>query len=140
MKSLKKHALAAALCVLAAGAAHADPSIVGYWRIDTYAKPGGNHLSTQMICFNADRTWYGATQSAWNGNWFQLGNEVWWYGSVPIGQTRLATMAMGQLVDSQKTMTGNYGEWTSPGTAPLPWDKHATYTMTYSGAACPPPV
>lgn len=143
MKLLKKCLLVLSASAVTVGTAHADPVILGFWQIDTYAKSGGEHLTTQKLCFNADKTWYMTTQKSWSGDWFQLGDEVWWYGSVPEQQngapTRLASMGMGQVINNQ-TMTGNYAEWTSTGTAPLPWDKQATYIMTYSSPVCPPPA
>jgi hypothetical protein len=143
MKTLNKFLLALLVSATTVGTAYADPVILGTWKIDTYDKVGGAHHTTQQICFNADKTWYMTTQGPWNGDWFQLGDEVWWYGSLPEKQngapTRLASMGMGQVINNQ-LMTGNYAEWTSPGTAPLPWDKQVTYVMTYLGPACPPPA
>ncbi len=138
--SVKKLAAIAAVCLSSAGIAHADPVAVGYWQIDSYYQPGGGHFSTQMICLNADNTWYSTTQGPWNGNWFQNGNEVQWYGSLSAGvSSQIATFGSVQFTQST-TMNGEYAEWSVPGTPPLQWNRHYTLIMTYQGSACPGPA
>lgn len=122
--------------------AFAEASPVGSWLFASYHVPGGGFYANQTICFKADNTWYSSSQAGWNGAWFQNGDDLQWYGSVPMNgagsANNLATVAMGK-VTAAGAMSGNYAEWAAPSKLPLSWDRHYTYTMTYQGAACGAP-
>ncbi|MFP3600169.1 hypothetical protein, partial [Chryseobacterium sp. SIMBA_029] len=75
----------------------------------------GTPYAAQMVCLQPGNTWYSTTQHSWNGDWFQNGNEVQWYGNVPMGSVTLATIGMGQLTTAT-TMSGEYAEWNAPQT------------------------
>lgn len=121
------------------GATWPAVSPVGYWKLSTFQVPSGLPATTQMVCFNADNTWTSSSQLQWTGGWFGDVNNFQWYGSVPITQGgntfNVATAGMGQVVNPT-TMSGNYAEWSSPGSLPLSWDRHFTYLMVYQGATC----
>ncbi|CAG4904994.1 hypothetical protein [Paraburkholderia saeva] len=137
---VKKLASIAAVFLSCSASAYADPAVVGYWQMDSYYQPAGGHFSTQMICLNADNTWYSTTQGPWNGNWFQNGSGVQIYGSLSAGVSgQIATFGTVQFMQST-TMNGEYVEWSVPGMPPLQWDRHYTITMTYQGSACPGPA
>ncbi|MFM0740389.1 hypothetical protein PQQ51_24370 [Paraburkholderia xenovorans] len=139
MKILTKLTIALAIGMTCASATFADTtSPVGYWQVSTYHEPGGTPFTTQMVCLQPGNTWYSTTQHAWNGDWFQNGSLVQWYGNVPVGSITLATIGMGQLTTAT-TMSGEYAEWSTPQT-PLSWDRHSTYVMVFQGAACPAPA
>lgn len=112
--SFIRFVLSLGLAAGAVGAAHADSSPVGLWRMSTFTIPGGAAATVQTVCLKADNTWYSTSEPNWNGNWFKNEKDVHWYGSIPISQIgTIASMAMGKL-DSPTAMTGNYAEWTAP--------------------------
>ncbi|MBS7601078.1 hypothetical protein [Pseudomonas sp. RC2C2] len=137
--SITRFALVLGIVAGSIGAAQADSSPVGLWQMTSFNVPGGSVAANQTVCLKADKTWYSTSQPHWNGSWFKNEKEVRWYGSIPIAQVgNVASMAMGKL-DNPTTMTGNYSEWTAPGTPPLSFDRHFTYSMTFLQADCPPP-
>ncbi|MDD1014648.1 hypothetical protein [Pseudomonas rubra] len=136
--SIVKLALVLGIAAGSVGAAQADSSPTGLWRVSTFNIPGGASATVQTVCLKADHTWYSTSQPHWNGSWFQNGQDVHWYGGIPIsGVGNVASMAMGKL-DSPTTMSGQYAEWTAPGTPPLTFDRHFTYSMVFLQAECPP--
>ena len=134
----------ASLALAASAFASADTpaSPVGSWELASYFVPGGGFYASQTVCFKSDNTWYSSTQGGWKGAWFQNGNDLQWYGSVPMAGAgtagSLATIGIGQATGSG-TMAGNYVEWAAPSNLPLAWDKHYTYTLTYKGEVCGAP-
>ncbi|ROL64833.1 hypothetical protein [Pseudomonas vranovensis] len=136
--SFTRFALLFGLAAGSVGAAHADSSPAGLWRVSTFTSPGGAAATVQTVCLKSDHTWYSTSQPNWSGGWFQNEKEVHWYGGIPVSHIgNVASMAMGNL-DSATTMTGNYAEWTAPGTAPFTFDRHFTYSMVFLQADCPP--
>jgi hypothetical protein len=77
----------------AASAMAASP--VGQWNITFFLEPGLVPGSTQGICYKADGTWFSTTFSNWNGDWFQNGDRLRWYGKTgaPLG-----TAEFGQFI------------------------------------------
>ncbi|MCU7281555.1 hypothetical protein OC926_17025 [Pseudomonas peradeniyensis] len=111
----------------------------GYWRLSTFHVSNGAAATVQMVCFKANKTWYSTTEANWNGAWFANGDEIHWYGSVPLADYgNVATIGMGAL-SGAVSMSGKYAEWSAPGNAPYRFDRHYTYTLTYQQAECPPP-
>ncbi|MCX5510519.1 hypothetical protein [Pseudomonas sp. BJa3] len=111
----------------------------GYWKLSTFHVSNGAAATVQMVCFKANKTWYSTTEANWNGAWFTDGDEIHWYGSVPLADYgNVATIGMGGL-SGAVSMSGKYAEWSAPGNAPYRFDRHYTYTLTYQQAECPPP-
>lgn len=77
----------------AASAMAASP--VGQWNITFFLEPGLVPGATQGICYKADGTWFSTTFPNWNGDWFQNGDRLRWYGKTgaPLG-----TAEFGQFI------------------------------------------
>ncbi|MBC3437630.1 hypothetical protein HU735_19600 [Pseudomonas sp. BW16M2] len=119
--------------------AQAGEPQLGYWKLTTFHVSNGAVATIQMLCFKPDKTWYSTTEAKWNGAWFASGDEIHWYGSVPLaGYGNVATIGMGELL-GPASMSGKYAEWSAPGSTPYSFDRHYTYTLTYQQAECPPP-
>lgn len=106
---------------LAAGLAGAA-SPVGQWRVTFYSEPDLAPGSAQTLCFKADGTWYATTVDGWDGEWFQKGDRLRWYGH---SDTEIATAFFGQFITNfsssgefasfdttHPVATSNRGNWT----------------------------
>lgn len=131
-----------AISMAPALATASEASPVGSWQFAYYHVPSGAFYANQTICFKEDKTWYSSTQANWKGAWFQSGDDLQWYGSVPMNgvgsANNIATISIGRFTDAG-AMGGIYTEWAAPSALPLGWDKHYTYKMTFKGTACGAP-
>jgi len=134
-------ALALALCVTGAAQAQLN-NPVGLWNVQAYNDNSPNLaiMGNQNICFVAGGTWYSTTFPAWNGRWFQKGNNAGGNGDrIRI----IGNYANGVGNDSAEMdyvnlnlMTGPWNEWRDG----FPFFLWARIVGTRLGNNCPPPA
>lgn len=135
-------ALVISLSMADTGFAQAPNNPVGLWSLTFYNDntPALTPMATQNICFVAGGTWYSTTFPAWNGRWFQKGNNAAGNGDrVRV----LGNWASGFGNDSAdlnfihvRLMTGSWNEWID-GFGFFVWTQ---VTLTRIGNLCPPPL
>ena len=96
-----------------------EPTTVGSWNVTFYLEPGHALGATQCVVFTLtggivgepiSGTWLSTTFVGWNGQWFQEGDRVQWYGFTDAG---LATSEFGQLVHNN-LMAGEFNHFLPP--------------------------
>jgi hypothetical protein len=112
-------------------------SPVGQWNVTFYIEPGLSTGNTQGMCFKSNKTWYSTTFPDWNGDWFQKGDRLRWFGDE--GTIGLGWAAFGQF-SAPNTMYGEFAEFTATGTPPLPISTKGNYSMTKVSSVCAPPA
>lgn len=135
MKKLKQTftALVSALLLMGFGSAAFAASPVGQWNVTFYLEPGLTTGATQGICFLSNGTWYSSTFSGWNGDWFQKGDRLRWYG----GTGSLATAEFGQFLGGIR-IGGEFAHFFVPGTPPVTSSRGNWYALKASSTCNPP--
>jgi hypothetical protein len=117
----------------AANAMAASP--VGQWNITFYLEPGLVQGATQGVCYKADGTWYSTTFSNWNGDWFQNGDRLRWYGKTGLP---LATAEFGQFFKNP-AFAGEFAHFGVSGSTPVT-SSRGNYKGNFVSANCGPPA
>jgi hypothetical protein len=117
----------------AASAMAASP--VGQWNITFFLEPGLVPGSTQGICYKADGTWFSTTFSNWNGDWFQNGDRLRWYGKTG---TPLGTAEFGQFIKNV-LFGGEFAHFNVSGSPPVT-SSRGNYRGNFVSTTCGPPA
>jgi hypothetical protein len=117
----------------AANAMAASP--VGQWNITFFLEPGLVQGATQDVCYKADGTWFSTTFSNWNGDWFQNGDRIRWYGKTGAP---LATAEFGQFIKNT-SFGGEFAHFFVFGSPPVT-STRGNYRGVFVSTICGPPA
>jgi hypothetical protein len=117
----------------AANAMAASP--VGQWNITFYGEPGLVTGATQGICYKADGTWFSTTFPNWNGDWFEKGDRLRWYGKTGAP---LATAEFGQFI-SNTSFGGEFAHFRVSGSPPVT-SSRGNYRGAFVSTTCGRPA